>query len=380
MLPILPKEFLWSDKKTMDEFFELDPINEDFYEVFVKLRENPFNIQADSVKVFNEVYYQITRMFYEHPLPGDLKNYIIDIKANLGWNYSTELVLSMAYFIISLIEKPVRPLNKFFTKEIRDKLFRSIYWKHFKSRFEKLKKDKRYVVYKIQPCPQPVVFFENNYIDWRRITNNYDMGCVDSVIRLWKNYHDRQKIAKLIEDAIDFRLVHWNSEREKENTKNYLRRYRFEDSDNREANGFYIGADSIMTQEEERLAEKLITVEREKVALQKHVNELEAENERLKSLLDTKKRRRVGIERRFTLGQIVDYCKDCVNWDDAKSIVAMLNKLIRRTATEEDEKLVDSIETEFKHRLGVGISVEHAQIGVNSPGNIIANKVKTNNE
>ena len=69
MIPFLPREFLWNDFQSMDEFFKLDPINEYFFEVFVKLHEEPFAVQADELKVFNEVYYQVTRIVYEHPLP-----------------------------------------------------------------------------------------------------------------------------------------------------------------------------------------------------------------------------------------------------------------------------------------------------------------------
>ena len=55
-----------------------------------------------------------------------------------------------------------------------------------------------------------------------------------------------------------------------------------------------------------------------------------------------------GKNRKFTLVQIVEYCKDCVNWADAAPIVAMLNKLVRGTATPEDSELIDSAENMFK--------------------------------
>ena len=89
----------------MDDFFKLEPLNEKFFDVFVTLREEPFDIHSDEVKVFNEVYYQITRMYYENPMPDDLQNYVSDIKANLGWSYSAELVMSMAYFMIANCNK-----------------------------------------------------------------------------------------------------------------------------------------------------------------------------------------------------------------------------------------------------------------------------------
>ncbi len=53
--------------------------------------------------------------------------------------------------------------------------------------------------------------------------------------------------------------------------------------------------------------------------------------------------------RSFTLKELVDYCKNCVDWNDAKSIVAMLYKFIRN-GTDEEQALVDSIEKEFNNR------------------------------
>ena len=62
------------------------------------------------------------------------------------------------------------------------------------------------------------------------------------------------------------------------------------------------------------------------------------------------KKNETGKERRFTLVEIVEYCKRCVEWRNVESIVAMLNKLLRRIATDEDSELIDSIEVEFMNR------------------------------
>ena len=48
----LSREFLWTDLNTMDEFFRLDPVNEVFFDTFVTLREKPFGVKLDAVKVF----------------------------------------------------------------------------------------------------------------------------------------------------------------------------------------------------------------------------------------------------------------------------------------------------------------------------------------
>lgn len=344
MTPILPRQMLWKDKQTIDEFFELDPVNEDFFDVFVSLCEEPFALQADEVKVFNEVYYQVTRMVFEHPLPTDLPKYISDIKANIGWNYSAELVMSMAYYLISLIEKHERPLNKFFTKAVNERFGGCLFWKPFKHRFEKLRKEKRTVKYSFLPQPVEVEWLKDKYVHWNTITCNYDLLCIEKVINLWKSIDDKREVAVMINDSVDFGTPLRNAA-DKAHIKHFMEVYMIAD----ESAPIWKCAEKLPETDYKILNERINELEKDKRVLMGRINELEADNQRLNALLERKKR--IGKARKFTLVQIVEYCKSCVVWDDVKSIVAMLNKLLRRIATEEDNVLVDSIEDEFKNRL-----------------------------
>lgn len=344
MIPILPRQLLWKEKEAMDEFFELDRINEDFFDVFITLREEPFAVQADEVKVFNEVYYQVTRMVFEHPLPSDLDNYVGDIKANMGWNYSAELVMSMAYYLLALVDKQVRPLNKFFTKAINERFYGCLYWKPFKHRFEKLKKEKRTVKYSFLPQPVEVEWLRDKYVHWNTITCNYNLLCIEKVINLWKAIDDKREVAVMINDSVEYGARLLNAA-DKAHIKHFMEVYMI--ADNRAA---------IWKCEEESpetdyrvLNDRIDELEKDKRVLMGRINELEADNQKLNALLEKKKS--TGKARKFTLVQIVDYCKGCVKWEDAQSIVAMLNKLLRRIATEEDNDLVDSIEEEFLNRM-----------------------------
>jgi len=343
----------------MDEFFKLEPVNEDFYEAFLTFRGEPFRIKLDEVKFFNEVYYQVTRIVFERPVPARLPDYVSDIKANMGWNYSAELVMSMAYWLIMLSEAKAYPLNNFFANSIVQKFDFCPYWEPFKKCSERLRAKNRAVKYAFAPSPNDIDALKDKYINWPSITHKYDMSCLEHVINLWKNPKEKQEMARMIKESMKmgaavnpFNLDHIQKCR-------YLDRY-IEDS-----SSITVCAEDIPQFETvQSLKEKLEETEKESKTRQNRINELEAENERLNALLEKKKR--IGAARKFTLVEIVNYCKGCVTWDDAKTIVAMLNKLLRRIGTEEDSNLVDSIESEFKNR---------SIVSVNSPGNLIGNSI-----
>ena len=60
--------------------------------------------------------------------------------------------------------------------------------------------------------------------------------------------------------------------------------------------------------------------------------------------------RLVHAEPTFTLSEIVENAKNCVEWEEAKSIVWLLNKMLRGRGSREDFEQVDSIEQEFRQR------------------------------
>lgn len=356
MMPILPRQLLWKDFESMDEFFKLDRINEAFFEVFTTLREEPFAVQSDEVKVFNEVYYQMTRMVYETPSPSELDKYVNDIKANLGWNYSAELVMSMAYFMLCLISRFERPLQKFFTKAIYERFNGCLHWKPFKHRFEQLKKGHRRFRYMFPPCPQDAEWFKDKYIHWNEITRDYNFECIDKVISLWQDVESKHEVACMINDSINPYSLKWNTV-ELARLRRFMEIHMFAS----ESYSILGCSEPSPNKDVETLNNRIIEMEREKAALQGRISELEADNKRLNALLEKKKSK--GVARRFTLVEIVDYCKSRVEWSDAKEVVAMLNRLLRTTGTQEDSDLVDSIEEEFRNRRYGTITMNNPQFG-----------------
>ena len=339
MIPILPREMLWTELETMDQFFELDPVNKDFCEVLMTLHEKPFDVKSDDVKVFNELYYQITRMMYECPTPRDLTNYISDIRGNMGWNYCVELVMSMLFFMISLIERKKQKVNRFFILSIAEHFYKCSYWPHFQECYDNIRKTKR-MSYGFNPLPVSPKELADKYVHWQEITNVYDLGTMLKILTLWDDENDRRIIVEMIRSSVNFstpklQQTYLNQVDSILNTILFKKNIRFKE-------------DSGLEKRINELDSKLLLLQRENAVFQNLNSTLQADNERLKAQLEKKKID--GRARKFTLVEIANYCKGCVDWNDVRSIVAMLNKIMRGICTKEDSELIDSIEEEFRNR------------------------------
>ena len=374
MTPLLPKEMLWTDLKIMHQFYELDPVNEDFAEVLMLLRNtHPNTVPSRKLIVFNELYYQITRMVYEHPVPRDLIRYEEDIRGNLGMGLMVELVMTMIYFLTSLIDNKEQRLNRFVAITIREKYEKCPYWEPFKDCYNKIRKIKR-VTYNFNPHPVSPEVLADRYINWSLVTQNYDNGAIMEILNLWKSDKDRHMLIEMIKSSINFstpklQKTYYNQ------VNSILKSSLFTQSTKPSANSDLEG----------RLAQldtKVMMLEKENVVFQNLTKELQAENDKLKTLL--KNNKNDGEDRKFTLVEIVNYGKTC-SAPEAKLIAYMLNILLRKIGTDEDYKLVDEIEKEVRNKKSGDIVMGNKnvfdgsalQIAVNSEGQIDVNSLLT---
>lgn len=340
MIKNLPRPMLWSDFSTIDRFYKIEPLNTQFHEVLKTIQISPFEEKKDDTKVFNEVYYQMTRMAYERAMPSDLKNYVVDIRGNIGLSYGVELVMSMLYFMMSLVDKNSRLFNSFLLLTIKDWYKKSSYWKPFNTLFKKLKRGKYIINYDFTPHPVSAKELAKDYIPWQTITNNYDGGAVLEIINLWENQEDKETLANMILTSVNFKSpkqqnLYLNQ------VNNVLKEHVFERENQSNES----------PELEKRLKEldsKVLILEREKAALQNKVIEQASEYNKISALLDEKKQD--GAARKFTLVEMVNYCKNCLTSEEAKEILIMLNKLLRNVGTNEDYDLLDSTESELKNK------------------------------
>ncbi len=98
---LLPRDVLWVDKKKMGDFLT-EPLNKKLYEIYLKIKRKKPSQDFRTLQLFNEVYYLCTRIIIENDAEADLEDYIQEIKKDMGWDYSTSLVVNMIYAVLSL--------------------------------------------------------------------------------------------------------------------------------------------------------------------------------------------------------------------------------------------------------------------------------------
>lgn len=350
MIELLPRQMLWSDFSTIDKFYDIEPLNKKLHEVLKTIDIKIYGEKKDDTFVFNEVYYVMTRMVYERAMPSDVPKYEVILREDMGSVFGVELVMSMIYFLMSLAVKDSRLFNSFLPITIKERYEQSPYWKPFYRRYVSVSKGVRRLTYDFRPRPVKVQELADKFVAWQEITHDYNAGALLEIFNLWDSEDDRRMLVELIGSSVKF-----STPKIQQNYYNQvepiLEKSLFDNKDESQKS----------PELEDRLKrqdESIMLLKKENNLFQNLIRELQTDNERMKSLLD--KDKQDGAARKITLGEIVKYCKECVEWGNAEPIVAMLNRILRRTATDEDYKQIDSIEAEFKNRA-------HGQVTMNNP-------------
>lgn len=352
MKPKLPRALLWTDKTSMEEFLR-EPINERLYDFYLELKSMTTHVVDEKrpLKLFNEIYYQLTRVEYEKELDFDLDKYTQDIKANMGMLHSSIFVFIMIIAFLRLRQNNTNA-TRLFKKALMAKCF-SFGHEKTMSRLNEMMLVNRKTTYKVDltPHPRDVKDLDGELLRWDEITNNFDSSSIKEVLNLWSTNEEKIEVLHLIEDAyirIRRRVARRFGERV---------HYAPPTLDNDFFQDIYSELGD-KKDSQDYAAEELLPpsptyaeLEEENYNLKKKIAHLESDNERLRSErnpLRTRKNR----DRAFTLKMIVDYCKKHLNLDKASTIVAMLNKFLRdaKDYTQEECDLVDSIEIEYLNR------------------------------
>lgn len=102
----------WTGRRNLDELLN-DPVMEELYGLFLKVKDSPRHIAINAERVLNEVYYICSRFYQDKKPEVRLDEYAMEVEADMGWHYAPELIMSMAYAMMNAqrsIPKKIRNL------------------------------------------------------------------------------------------------------------------------------------------------------------------------------------------------------------------------------------------------------------------------------
>ena len=187
----LPREFLWKNVESMDNFLH-DPLNKELYEVYKTVKDKPFKILMPDVKVFNELYYLCIGLRFRDFNADELEDIIL---ADTGHEYASSLLISM-FFAVYAVQKI----------EIKDTFPEHIYlWflNHGGWYFNTFKDFVKNLGITYQtdfsPRPENAKDIALKVTNWDKITYSYNHDDILRVLNLWEEEKDKLIILDAIE-------------------------------------------------------------------------------------------------------------------------------------------------------------------------------------
>ena len=209
----LPRTLIYRDRKELDEFLKDNELNNMLYDVFLVVKDSYYNLKISAEAIFNEVYYQCTRLMLDPHPEARVWDYLNDAKDNTGWRYTSDLVFSMVYAVLSLQQEVNLPIQRFL-RILKGKNLNQCYFPYFEDMVvgmsgldyegEVYEEPKRFKS-DFTPCPEPPERLSayKPFI-WSEVTNDYDQEQIRLVVNLWSKKEDKITVLKMIEDAFDF--------------------------------------------------------------------------------------------------------------------------------------------------------------------------------
>lgn len=199
MIKGLPRPFLWTEIKTIDVFLKGERIAKLLYNNLHWLQSCHSLPVVDELDFFNELYYQLTRYYYEKPQSEDYLRYELDIKKNIGQECYVDLLMTMMYHYCRLHRYSTEQLlTDGFLQAIVHDQSKKKYWSHFLNITSPNFYWVKPVPYPQKPCPVAPEKLRMMKLNWAEITNDYNLSAVKEVLNLWEKKDDREKVAVLI--------------------------------------------------------------------------------------------------------------------------------------------------------------------------------------
>ncbi len=164
MIIRLPREFVWQDLKSMDDFLS-EPLNKELYRAYLKVKDAPFRLTMPDVQVFNELYYLCVALNNEFICFNELDQ---EITSYFCRKDTSDLLISMIYSVFAL-------------QDNKPKIFDiiSIYIQNYQKGWyfdyflDFIKEHQNRYKTNLRPHPENAKLVINREVNWEILTNNF---------------------------------------------------------------------------------------------------------------------------------------------------------------------------------------------------------------
>lgn len=201
VIPNLPKELLWTDKKDFSDFLSDELSSEVVSNIFLAKSRMTKQLGATAMlRLFNEAFYLCTRIIYEQNAESMPETYIKMIKDDLVEDEWVEHVILILFVILMQQREKSEEVLQFADK-LQKQYLPDIPFRIMNIVNKMFKPWKKKMGYRLKPCPHPADILKNVPLDWCQITQNFSKHIIISVLELWDNDSEKGKVIKLIEQA-----------------------------------------------------------------------------------------------------------------------------------------------------------------------------------
>ena len=183
----------------MDEFLNGERFANLLYNNFRLLQKLHSLPVVDELVIFNELYFQLTRYYYEKPKITDFPRYVDDIRKSIGHECYVDLLLTMMYHYCRLRNSSIELLlTDRFLQAIVNYQCKNKFWSHFLGIKASSSVWMKPVLDPRNPCPVAPSDLAKRGMEWDKITNQYDLETIKEILNLWKNFEDKKAVADMI--------------------------------------------------------------------------------------------------------------------------------------------------------------------------------------
>lgn len=201
MIPKLPRQLLWSDKRDISEYMS-DELGNEIVSAFsfAKSRITTTLAPQTLLNLYNEAFYLSTRVVYEHDESARPEIYMAEIlKDEIDEELAKHVILVMYMVLLLQFDKSKEILH--FIDELQkeyltDTPFFIAKWLH-----KGIVRIKKSVGYKLVPRPASPSELQKESIDWNLITQGFSKQIIVELLDLWDREEDKGRIIRLIEYA-----------------------------------------------------------------------------------------------------------------------------------------------------------------------------------